>query len=277
MAGFRLEIFNLRRFDFDGLAAGTSMEVVVREALNVSEFTEATLLVRTHTGTSIAGSSLVYVNANIYAPSPDDPANDVSFSKFSTRVQLDSSASVPGLTTAAIVQNYGGLLRISVAGNRDAGGAAVDAVLSAEMSVKMSTPAFRQYVKRLLRIADRVPIEAGLALAAQELGYRPQAVPLHARELRRYLALRTATHCGTPVGLDPLWTRFLKGKQGFQRLSLDTGDRVAIQAHYVEAFGEEPPAAFWGGVTGGSGASSGGCAGCAGCPENLAEKTHALQ
>ena len=247
MAGVRVELFGLRSFNFAGLTAGTSTEFVVFEALDVSDYTEGTLLVRVHSGTNLGGSSTLFVNMNVYAPSPDDPSNDPSFSKFISRVSLDSSTPVPGLVSASLGANFGEVVRVSVTGTRDSGGAFAQAVVSAEVSLKMSTPAFRQYVAKIMRVLDRLPIEAGLALAAEQEGYDRRIVKAHAREFRRFLALCAAARCVPKEGLHPLWARLFAQRFGdfVGALGAGEGELGLLKESYVEAFGEFPPRAMW--------------------------------
>jgi hypothetical protein len=115
-----------------------AMTVLVVKAIDISQYKEATLLIRVHSGGNSNGASLTF-NVYVDDPTTEDPATDFyatgsllanpTLTGFST-VSLTVAALGPGGTGA----NTGGLLRLHVV----AGGAGsqTTAVISVDLSLK---------------------------------------------------------------------------------------------------------------------------------------------
>ena len=133
MAGSVFPLFSKRYFDF---TAGDS-EVIVVQAMDAADYTEATLLLRVHgVSLSVAGSKIQLIADDI-APAFDDPS--VDFVKEELAIaeinNTGTAPTAPKLRTAAL-NNFGEALRFRVVGTLSGGGGTCNATLSADVVLK---------------------------------------------------------------------------------------------------------------------------------------------
>lgn len=126
MSGMTIPLFTKRTFTF-----ADTMTVPVVKAVDVSHYTEGSLIVRVHGGTIDAGS--IAVRARTTAPSPEDPSVDFVSTSNAAIVTL-TTASSGDLGTGALSSDFGGFLRVDVVGTYVSG--TLTATLSAELVVK---------------------------------------------------------------------------------------------------------------------------------------------
>ena len=128
MAGQVIPILSKVSYDY---ASGTG-EAVLIKAVPVAGYTEGALLVRVHSGSFGAGSSIALV-AQTTAPSREDPAVDfLNTTPVCTATVNTSTAGT--LVKATLASGFGGFLQIKVVGTLSTG--PCTAVISAELSVK---------------------------------------------------------------------------------------------------------------------------------------------
>lgn len=128
MAGMIIPLFTKREFSF---SADTTVPVV--KVVDVSQYTEGSLIVRTHDATISAGS--IVVRARTTAPCAEDPSQDfIDTSSDVATVTLTTTASTGELGRGSLSSNFGGFLRIEVEGNYTSG--TLDATISADLVVK---------------------------------------------------------------------------------------------------------------------------------------------
>jgi hypothetical protein len=128
MSGTVVNLFNKRPYTF--ASGGTVLAV---KAVDVSQFTEASLAVRVHDN-NMGGSSTVVVRTRVTLPSPEDPAVDfvAAVADACTTVVTVSTGLADGTLLRAVVPvNFGGYLRVEVVGT--VSGGACDAVISADL------------------------------------------------------------------------------------------------------------------------------------------------
>lgn len=139
MSGQVVTLFPKRTFTFTSLQSGGSIEVPIIKALDVSQYTEGTILVRCHSKTMSVSGSTVDVNAYVTAPSAEDPATEFVHNAGSTprgTVQILAADSAPLMKIGSMTANFGGMLRITVKGTQGSGTGTFTVDLSAELALK---------------------------------------------------------------------------------------------------------------------------------------------
>jgi hypothetical protein len=135
MASRIVELFSLRRFDFSALTVGVvSMEIVVIRQLRVVDCVEATLLVRVHALTLVAGT--IDVRLVPTSPSVEDPSQAFVATAPILNASVTPSVGAPGLLASSLASGMGGHLRLSVLGTRTATVGSYSADLSAALVCK---------------------------------------------------------------------------------------------------------------------------------------------
>jgi hypothetical protein len=117
---------------------GGSMSFVVAQGIDTTSYTEASLLVRVHSGTTIGDAATVSVAVVPYAPTHEDPTKNGNFigSSIATAT-VTSSDSAPTLLKADFSSNPGMQVLVGVAAVQDSNSSeTIVAVLSAELVMK---------------------------------------------------------------------------------------------------------------------------------------------
>lgn len=136
MSGAIIPIFSRRSFDFDDVAASNKyVEITIAKAIDVSQYTEGTLLVRVHDN-NVASNAQIDILVKATAPTSEDPAKDFVGSTVAT-VTVDENVNAPTLMKASFSADPGQMVTVTVKGWQVSGSAvACNAVLSAELVVK---------------------------------------------------------------------------------------------------------------------------------------------
>jgi hypothetical protein len=130
VAGQIIPVISKREYDF-GTGDAT---VIAVKAVAVTGFREGTLLVRVHSS-SFGGSSKIDVIAKTTAPSSEEPSLDfVNATAVATATVNSSSGTAGTLVKAALSDDFGAYLQISVVGDLDTGDC--KATISVEIVVK---------------------------------------------------------------------------------------------------------------------------------------------
>ena len=130
MAGTRKTIIDKVEYNFNN-GSGT---VVAVKAMDVVNWREGALLVRVHS-TDVASSSTLDVIARIIAPTEEEPSVDYIYTTTDiAKVTLNSSTTAPSLERAAMADDFGAYLQITVVGTKSGGNCA--ATISAELVLK---------------------------------------------------------------------------------------------------------------------------------------------
>jgi hypothetical protein len=134
MAGQIINVIPPRLFDFSNLSTGYTDELVICRALDVSQWADASLLVRVNDVSALVGGNIV-INAYYVAPTDDDPGIDFISTAFSGgQIFLDSTIPSPSLQGAPVYSPLGSALMITVQGGRTALGT-ITAVFSIDVKV----------------------------------------------------------------------------------------------------------------------------------------------
>jgi len=135
MPGAIIPVFSRRMFDFDNVQSPGEVELVLAKAIDVEQYTEATLLVRVH-ALEIDRRARIEVIAKATAPSDEDP--EVDFVGATVVIAtIDEAVTAPALVKATFWADPGERVTISVRGSQTGTApASCNAELSAELVVK---------------------------------------------------------------------------------------------------------------------------------------------
>lgn len=133
MAGLLVPLFSLRRYEFNGLTASTTADIVIVRAYPVFAYREATILVKVHSLVLDGGASIA-IFAVEASPTEDEPGLDFIASAVVFTATV-TTASTPLLLDASNASQFGGHLQIVLRGTRGSTGSC-EAVLEADLILK---------------------------------------------------------------------------------------------------------------------------------------------
>lgn len=113
-----VQLFEKRRFAFGTVANGGAMEYVLAKAVDITEFPDATLVVRIH-DKSVPAESSVEVIVKAAAPTCEDPSVNFVTASSVASVSLSDTSGAPGEVLLDQVRaGAGGWLQVLVKGNQ---------------------------------------------------------------------------------------------------------------------------------------------------------------
>ncbi len=133
-----LPLLSARPFDFDGVSASSSVELVVADAIDTSGFDDGILDVRLHQG-SIGAKAKIEVLAYVVAPTAEDPAQTFrAASEAAAVVMAQTTVAAPGgtLTAAALSGQLGSFVSVVVRGTQGNATDECNAILSADLVLR---------------------------------------------------------------------------------------------------------------------------------------------
>lgn len=140
MSGMTVPVIGMTPFNFTGVAANSGASVILAQNIDVTAFTEATVLVRVHAiGITAASQAEIAVSVYGVLPSPQDPATYFRTSSALATVTLDDGNAAGDLVVGTISAPLGAFLTITVGGTMSSPVAAsLTATLSVDLSLKSS-------------------------------------------------------------------------------------------------------------------------------------------
>lgn len=135
MSGIVVDLVPKRVFSFDTLSVGQSQAITVLERIDVSQFTDGTVVLRVHTASASGGTITFDLLAE--GETDDDPAlSFLGASPFFTAPPIDSTFNA----TTPTMRAYGGTVRghyatLRVTGSRT-GASALNATVSVALSLR---------------------------------------------------------------------------------------------------------------------------------------------
>ncbi|MBZ0119951.1 MAG: hypothetical protein K8H88_23380 [Sandaracinaceae bacterium] len=130
---------NKKDFVFSSLKASEDQEMVVAERVDVSQWTEATLMVRVHTASTIPGTASVKVLAYADGYTEEDPTTVFQAATASATVLLQGNPVVAaGTFSLALLDDapIGSMVRVTVKGHQAATVGTVKANISVDLALK---------------------------------------------------------------------------------------------------------------------------------------------
>lgn len=136
MAGRLLDLLERTDYAFSGLGVSASTgEIPVAQNIDISQFSESTLLVRVHAN-ALAGAQKLNVIVRSVLPAPDEP-NVFYRDNTSTSTTIDVNIAAPRLVRLALPANLGAMISVFVQGVQGAtGGQGHTSTISIALSTK---------------------------------------------------------------------------------------------------------------------------------------------
>jgi len=135
MAGQIINAIPPRLFDFSPLANGATQDIIVSNAIDVSEWPDASLLVRVNDVSRLLGGDIV-ITVYYVSPTDDDPGIQFLSTDYSgAQILLYSGTPSPSLLTAPVYSPLGTALQIVITGMRNTASVDVAAVFSIDVKV----------------------------------------------------------------------------------------------------------------------------------------------
>jgi len=135
MAGTIINIIPPRLFNFSGVTAGTTMDIVLQKSVDVSQWSDAAVLVRLNSVDATGG--YIDFTCHYVCPTEDDPGQEFE----SPNQALDSPSNLiisdgiaPVYLTSSVTPPFGSALKIIVTGHMVFSGT-LSAVFSVDMKV----------------------------------------------------------------------------------------------------------------------------------------------
>jgi hypothetical protein len=137
MAGTQITLFPRRVFDYSSVARGEILTTPLIKAIDVSQYTEGTLLVRVHSRTDIRGDATFKVMLAMTSPTAEDPATDFLRTTPVVEATVNWATEVPSLLVEQLAPGFGAQLAVFVRATQAASGTqTIQAELSAELVLK---------------------------------------------------------------------------------------------------------------------------------------------
>jgi len=137
MPGAQITLFPRRSFDFSNVIPGESVATQIIKAMDVSQYTEATLIVRVHSRTDIRDAAEFKVLLATTSPTPEDPTSDFIHPTPVAAATINSTTVIPSLVVEQLTPGFGAQLTVFVEATQDAAGAKpIEVELSAELVLK---------------------------------------------------------------------------------------------------------------------------------------------
>jgi hypothetical protein len=135
MSGVQHSIIPRTKYSFDNIAVATTFSFPIARYIDVSQYREATLMVRVH-ARNIVATGTIKVEVLGDAPTSDDPAQD-----FQTGVQGTSTSIVAGTTSPSvqlqtIPANIGGMISVWLTVTQGTSASTLNAKISIDISLK---------------------------------------------------------------------------------------------------------------------------------------------
>jgi hypothetical protein len=139
MAGTVLRVMPKRTLDFTSVSSGPSNyeEIVVAQGIDISQWREVSLMVRTHAN-SIVASGQIDIFAYLEGRTSEDPGILFASTSPLGTVTIASGAVAPAYSIGSIGSNTGGMLKVVARGTRvtSFGTNALKADVSIDLSLK---------------------------------------------------------------------------------------------------------------------------------------------
>ena len=136
MAGTVIRVIPKRTLDFSSVTSGQSEEIILAQGIDVSEWREITLMVRTHATTFSGAIGNIQVYALLEGRTNEDPGILFVTTTALGTVTIDSTTVAPAYSVNGIPSNAGSMIKIAAKGTRTAAGTSIKADVSIDLSLK---------------------------------------------------------------------------------------------------------------------------------------------
>jgi hypothetical protein len=139
-AGTTIPLFSKRTFTFTNVVGATTMEVPLIKAIDVTEWTQGTLIVRVHSATIATAGSKLDVMLKTTAPTPEDPALDFlvvpASAVASATIDQTVANNDPCVVVAQLSSGFGNMLQLSIQASQVTSSTTMTAALSAMLVMR---------------------------------------------------------------------------------------------------------------------------------------------
>jgi hypothetical protein len=142
MAGTVIRVIPKRTLDFSSVTSGSGQaeEIVLAQGIDISQWREVAMMVRTHANSFSGAIGTIDINAYLEGRTPEDPGILFAGSAAAGTYQITSSTSAGSYAVATCGSNTGAMLKITAKGTRtgSAAGQGIKADVSIDLSLKSS-------------------------------------------------------------------------------------------------------------------------------------------
>jgi hypothetical protein len=138
MAGAVIRVVPKRTLDFTPVAIGGTEEIVLAQGLDISQWREVSLMVRTHANSFTANLGTIDIYAYVEGRTSEDPGLLFAATTPLGTVTINSSTTAPSYSIGSCGSNTGAMLKIVAKGTRTSstGVNAMKADVSIDLSLK---------------------------------------------------------------------------------------------------------------------------------------------
>jgi len=140
MAGTVIRVIPKRTLDFTAVSSGSgqAQEIVLAQGIDVSEWREVALMVRTHANSFSGAIGQIDINAYLEGRTPEDPGILFASATPVTTVSVTSATAAGTYVVQSLGGNVGAMVKITAKGTRTSstGANAIKADLSIDLSCK---------------------------------------------------------------------------------------------------------------------------------------------
>jgi hypothetical protein len=138
MAGVVMRIVPKRTLDFTSLAISQSEEIILAQNIDVSQWREVSLMVRTHTNSFSGGLGTIDIYAYMEGRTSEDPGLLFATTAALGTVTINSSTTAPAYSVNTLGANLGSMIKIAAKGTRTSSNTAnaIKADISIDVSLK---------------------------------------------------------------------------------------------------------------------------------------------
>jgi hypothetical protein len=141
MAGTVLRVMPKRTLDFTSVSSGMTEEIVVAQGIDISQWREVSLMVRTHANT-IPGTGMgyIYINAYLEGRTSEDPGILFAAATPVNSVTISGSTVAPAYSVVPCTNSpAGSMMKITAMGSRPSSSSnLLRADISVDLSLKSS-------------------------------------------------------------------------------------------------------------------------------------------
>lgn len=140
MAGMVMRIMPKRTLDFTAVSSGSgqAQEIVIAQGIDISQWREASLMVRTHANSFSGNIGQIDIYAYAEGRTAEDPGILFQTTSGQGTVTINSSTVAPSYSVTALPSNFGAMIKVVARGTRTSstGANAIKADVSVDLSLK---------------------------------------------------------------------------------------------------------------------------------------------
>jgi len=138
MAGRVIRLVPKSTYEFSSLGAGAQTTIALAQRVDVSQYTELTLMVRTHEVNIPSGSGMLTVRAVADGHTDEEPGQFFMDGTSLGDADIDANTTAPGYDTVSLAAGSGAMISILLIAAQDASQVIdLEATISVDLSMKV--------------------------------------------------------------------------------------------------------------------------------------------